>query len=110
MEMHVKSIHLKKKDFQCSDCNKSFSSNGDLNGHRKSVHFKIRDFQWTDCDNAFSFKSTLLYSLYSIHALLIACKHFKVSTTVILLKYLPKIKSSGFRPKLINQKEKMVIF
>ena len=62
-----KFVHLKIKDFQCSDCNKAFYAKCTLDKHRNSVHLNIRDLQCNDCDKTFSDKWTLGQHRKSIH-------------------------------------------
>ena len=38
--VHIKLVHFKEKLFQCTNCKKNFSTNGNLNNHRKRCALK----------------------------------------------------------------------
>jgi len=66
MKRHVKSIHLKVRDFQCNECENIFSEKN-LDHHLKSVQLKVKDFQCSNCNKTFSQKSSMIVHMKSVH-------------------------------------------
>ncbi len=59
LAIHVKNVHHQRRDFECFDCGKEFSSKGSLGVHRKNVHEQRRDFQCHLCKKFFSSNGSL---------------------------------------------------
>jgi len=59
LKSHIKRVHDKIKDFECSKCDFKTSTNSDLKTHNKAVHDKIKDFKCDRCDLKFSRNSSL---------------------------------------------------
>ena len=53
---HIKSVHEKKRDFECAWCDYSASAKVNLAQHVRGVHEKRREFKCTECDYAASQK------------------------------------------------------
>lgn len=49
---HIRS-HTKEKPFQCTECDKSFSENGNLKQHIRSIHRNDRPFKCENCSRGF---------------------------------------------------------
>ena len=67
LNIHIKRVHLKIKDFKCDKCDVTFSENGNLQKHIKAVHNKIRDQECPDCDYKSSTKSNLQLHIKAVH-------------------------------------------
>ena len=67
LQIHIKQVHLKIKDFHCEDCDAKFSTNGDLQIHIKRVHLKIKDFECKECDAKFSTNGHLKDHIKKVH-------------------------------------------
>jgi len=50
--LHIKSVHLQEKPYQCDICDKAFVCASYLNDHRR-VHDKIKPYQCSLCDKSF---------------------------------------------------------
>ena len=48
LSVHNDSVHLKKKNYQCSDCEKAFTSRQSLKDHRIKIH--SIEIKWHECD------------------------------------------------------------
>ena len=47
------------RNFVCTDCNKIYATNKDLQNHINSVHLKLRPFKCEQCPSAFTQKVSL---------------------------------------------------
>ena len=70
MENHVKTRHLKLKEFECpvADCKKPFFSKLDVERHMASVHSDEFQFKCDICGDRFAIKSGLTRHMATIHA------------------------------------------
>lgn len=70
LQKHIKAVHDKIKDFECTypKCVKC-STNSHLQQHIKSVHDKIRDFEcpYPDCDYKCSVNAGLQRHINAVH-------------------------------------------
>ena len=67
LQRHIKQVHLKIKDKQCSDCDMKFSTSGDLQRHIKSIHLQVKDKQCSDCAMIFSTNVQLQRHIKQVH-------------------------------------------
>jgi hypothetical protein len=67
LKRHIKSVHLKQKDFHCDQCDYSCSQKGNLNNHIKAVHLKQKDFHCDHCDYSCSQKGALNKHIKAVH-------------------------------------------
>merc|ERR1719300_927167 len=49
LEIHIKSVHVKKKNLSCDTCGKMFFIQSKLEHHRKTVHEKLKPFKCEFC-------------------------------------------------------------
>jgi uncharacterized Zn-finger protein len=67
LNRHIKSIHLKQKDFQC-ECGKQFISKDQLARHKISKHSLERPYKCErGCDKAYTTKMARNYHYRSFH-------------------------------------------
>ena len=59
LNLHIKHVHDKIRDFKCEQCDYECSTNSDLNKHFKAVHDKIKNFKCEQCDYECSSSSHL---------------------------------------------------
>ena len=55
----ISKSNLKRKKYQCNQCQKTFSYDKNLRAHKNMVHLKIRHFQCAICNDYFSTKLAL---------------------------------------------------
>jgi hypothetical protein len=56
-QVHIRTVHEERKDFECPVCNKGFTQASHLNVHRESVHEGVRhECPVTDCGKSYSTK------------------------------------------------------
>ena len=55
---HNKRVHLKKKNFQCPLCPKSFFSRQTFDEHTNGVHLNLKPYQCDKCEFATAYKAT----------------------------------------------------
>ena len=67
LTQHIKCVHEKRRDYQCSMCNYAASIRKVLNQHVKSVHEKIRDLECKKCDFKCSLKGNLVKHMKEVH-------------------------------------------
>ena len=88
LNVHIKMIHDKIKDFECPNCDSKFSTKGSLTRHIKQVHDKIKDFECPKCNSKFSTKGHLT-------------RHIKICTG--------ELKMSAGEFKIMNTLKSMMI-
>jgi hypothetical protein len=59
MKTHVKTVHLRMKEYECAVCHRKFGEKTALNKHLKGVHIKERPFRCERCFTTFAQKSHL---------------------------------------------------
>ena len=59
LDTHIKRVHEKKKNFQCSLCPKSFFSKGHFEEHTNGVHLNLKPFQCEKCEFATAYRTIL---------------------------------------------------
>jgi KRAB domain-containing zinc finger protein len=64
---HVKSVHLKEKEYSCEHCDFKSSKKWNLKAHVKTVHDKLKDFNCSFCDYKSSRKDALLKHGADVH-------------------------------------------
>jgi hypothetical protein len=58
MQVHIRAVHEKKKDFECPVCEKGYGQSGDLKRHRESVHEGVRhECPMAKCDKHYAKKT-----------------------------------------------------
>ena len=67
LQMHIKQVHNKIKDFECDRCEYTCSLNVNLQRHIKSVHNKIKDFECDRCEYMCSSSSDLQRHIKQVH-------------------------------------------
>jgi uncharacterized Zn-finger protein len=64
---HYRTVHLKRRDFQCSQCGLSFGEKSGLRKHELSVHIGSRPHQCEQCGFRFSFRLHLQQHIATVH-------------------------------------------
>ncbi|CAB4053913.1 unnamed protein product [Lepeophtheirus salmonis] len=64
---HVKTVHERRKAFQCVICEKTFGEKGNLQRHVKAVHHGKKDFRCAFCGKEFAEKGNLQKHIKAIH-------------------------------------------
>jgi hypothetical protein len=59
MQTHVKTVHLRIKEYECAECQRRFGEKTALNKHLKSVHSKERPYRCERCFTTFAQKAHL---------------------------------------------------
>jgi KRAB domain-containing zinc finger protein len=55
LQMHIRTIHEERKDFECPVCHKEFGYAGSLKRHRESVHGGVRyECPMAECDKSYT--------------------------------------------------------
>jgi len=67
LQIHIKQVHLKIKDYECPDCDLKFAVKNNLNNHIKQVHLKIKDYECNNCDYTCSRKEHLQKHIKQVH-------------------------------------------
>ena len=67
LKRHVNTVHLKLKPYKCFDCDKSYGLQQDLKHHFLSAHEKIKPFKCELCDTSFSKNSNLKTHVEAMH-------------------------------------------
>uniref|UniRef100_A0ABD2XKJ3 C2H2-type domain-containing protein n=1 Tax=Trichogramma kaykai TaxID=54128 RepID=A0ABD2XKJ3_9HYME len=67
MITHRDTIHNRRKDFACDECEKKFGNKHHLFSHQKTVHEGRRDFTCDKCEKKFGQKSNLLRHQKIVH-------------------------------------------
>ena len=77
LNRHVKSVHDKKRDYACENCDYKAAQNSNLKEHVKAVHEKIKNFACEQCDYKAAQKSYLVMHVEAIHDRIkrFACEH-----------------------------------
>jgi hypothetical protein len=73
LNQHFKMVHLKVKNYECTECDHKTGTKTDLSKHILSIHLKRRDFKCDICDKAFSLKKNLVKHSNVVH---LGMKHF----------------------------------
>ena len=53
MVKHLKSVHERRKDYQCIECGKAFGTSRNIKRHRETVHELVKKFKCHLCTNAY---------------------------------------------------------
>ena len=69
LERHIKAVHLKIKNYQCTQCRFAFYSKRDLVRHVDSKHLNCRSFRCQFCDYGANTKETLNQHVWKNHDL-----------------------------------------
>jgi rubredoxin len=64
---HYRTVHLKRRDFQCTQCGLSFGEKSGLRKHELSVHIGSRPHQCDQCGFRFSFRLHLQQHIATVH-------------------------------------------
>lgn len=67
LKQHIKAVHNKIKDFKCEECDFVCSINGSLKRHIKMVHLKIKDKKCEECDYTCSTNGSLKQHIKAVH-------------------------------------------
>lgn len=59
LQIHVKTVHEKRRDFECKNCERKFSQNASLKQHIKVVHEGKKCFECVSCKKKFGEKGNL---------------------------------------------------
>lgn len=67
MRRHIATVHEKTTLHRCSQCEKRFSLKSNLKAHILTVHGKVTPYKCTLCDKEFPYRSTLKVHIASVH-------------------------------------------
>jgi len=67
VNVHVRTVHHKKRDFQCYKCGRAFGEAGLLRRHVQSVHDNVRPFECSRCGIAFKTQAYLDTHVRAVH-------------------------------------------
>ena len=67
LQVHIRHVHLKIKDFPCNKCEYKCSDNSHLQKHIRHVHLKIKDFACDKCEYKCSHNSHLQAHIKQVH-------------------------------------------
>lgn len=67
LNIHIKTVHLGMRPWQCEFCGVSFGQKGSLTRHISAVHLKKRPHQCERCPKAFGEHWTLLVHVRNVH-------------------------------------------
>ena len=59
LDKHIKRVHEKQRNFQCSLCPKSFFNKTHFDEHTNGVHLNLKPFQCDNCEFATAYRTTL---------------------------------------------------
>jgi uncharacterized Zn-finger protein len=59
LQLHIRTVHDKRKDFECPECHKGFATAFDLKKHREAVHEYVRhECPVVECDKSYTMRAS----------------------------------------------------
>jgi hypothetical protein len=68
LQIHIRTVHEKRRDFECTVCHREFSQSGQLKIHRESVHEGVRyECPVAECDEKYIRKHGCIRHIHRKH-------------------------------------------
>ena len=67
MKTHIKRVHLKSESYQCTICEKFYTTERYLQNHIETIHNKMKPHECLICHKTFSQKSTVNLHMKAVH-------------------------------------------
>ena len=67
LNLHIKTLHMKIKNYKCEVCDETFSQKHHLNGHQIAIHNKGQEFKYDLCQKVYSRKYHLKEHKNNVH-------------------------------------------